>query len=974
MKRDRLSLRTDERELGMSAIGPEPPEDGAAEIVAVDPGGPRAAFIEGMRSLREGRFDAAVERLSGAVAVDAQNAEYLFGLGAALIGAGRADDAYACYERGLALHPHHAEAQNDMGNLLAGRGRMEEAIGCYHRALAVNPGFHQARYNLGVILARSCRLDEAAACFEQALQGAPQLAGAARNLGTVRAVQGRTNEAIAAFERAVELRGDDADLHNELGILLVRRRRFPEAIARYQEALRLRPDFADAHNNLGNALRQAGKLDEAIPCYQEALRLRPHYPEAYNNLGIALKHKGKLDEAIWHYQEALRLKPDYAEAFHNLGLAHASRGQLDASMVCFQQAARLRPDYVEAHHHWGNALADRGRLAEAVERYRAAVRLRPDNPVVHKSLGAALAKMEKYDEAIAEFLEALRLRPAYPEACNDLGITYSRQGRFEEAAVAYRQAVQHRARYPEAHNNLGNALRNLGRFDESLPCYRRAIELNPKYADAHNNLGIAYAELGRFAEAVASYTECIRLRPNHVNAHMNRALTWLRMGEFDLGWAEYEWRWKKRSLSSRPLYTPQWNGFSLAGRRILLITEQGFGDTFQFIRYAPLLKEQGATVMLECPEKLMKVLGRCPGIDRMIAVGSPRPEHDVHIPLLTVAGLINTTLEKLPATVPYVHPDPGLLASWRDELAQIDGFKVGINWQGNPKYAGDFHRSIPLAHFEPLARVPGVRLISLQQNFGIEQLEQLDGRFPVIELGSRLDRTTGSFMDTAAVMKNLDLFITSDTAVAHLAGALGIPVWLMLSSTPDWRWSSTREDCPWYPTMRLFRQAEHRQWGPVFQRVAAELARIVPPDRLSPRAGLPVEVAPGELLDKFTILQIKSERIDDPDKLRHVRRELAILSEARGRSDYAWAEVADLEAELKAVNEALWTIEDEIRDCERAGDFGAKFIELARSVYKTNDRRAAIKRRINGQLGSEIVEEKSYAGGQPAGTAEPACV
>ena len=327
------------------------------------------------------------------------------------------------------------------------------------------------------------------------------------------------------------------------------------------------------------------------------------------------------------------------------------------------------------------------------------------------------------------------------DAINDLGITQARQNRLDDAVATYRQAIAIKPNFAEAYNNMGNALRNASRFDESIECYLKALEYKPDYADAHNNLGIAYAELGRFDEAVASYTRCLKVRPEHVDAHMNRALTWLRKGDYAQGWAEYEWRWKKRNLTTRPPIMPQWNGFPLAGRRILLITEQGFGDTLQFVRFAPLLKRQGAgDVILECPEKLIKLLSRSPGIDHLVPQGKPLPDYDVYCALMNVPGLTATSVEAIPAEVPYIIPDPDLVAHWKRELAGIPGLKVGINWQGNPKYAGDRHRSIPLEFFEPLSRVPGVRLFSLQKNAGLEQLDALGGQVPGHRPGAQAGR------------------------------------------------------------------------------------------------------------------------------------------------------------------------------------------------------------------------------------------
>jgi len=924
-----------------------------------DPDNPDVLFVLGMLALKEGRHQAAIDLLGRAISVNVQKSDYHYCLGAAYRGLGDAERAAACYRTALRLRPDYVEVHNDLGQLLAAAGDLDQAIASFEHACRLNPKYAEVHFNLGIAYRQRMRFDDAAAAFEAALRAAPGFAEAAKSLGNLRSRQNKNEQAAAAFRRVLKARPDDFESHNELGIVLARLRRFAEAEASYREAIRIRPDYPDAHNNLGNALRNQGRLDQALASFREALRLRPEYPEAYNNVGIVLKHLGKFDEAVASYEQALRLRSHYPEAHNNLGLALASRGKLEAAVVSFQQAIRLKPDYVEAHANLADALTGMGRLADAMTGYRQALSLRPTDPKLHKCLGNALSRMDKHGEAEASYREALKLSPNYVDAINDLGITQARQHRLEDAVATYRQAIAIKPDFAEAYNNMGNALRNASRFEESIECYLKALEYKPNYADAHNNLGIAYAEVGRFDEAVASYTRCLKIRPEHVDAHMNRALTWLRKGDYAQGWAEYEWRWKKRNLTPRPPIMPQWNGFPLAGRRILLITEQGFGDTLQFVRFAPLLKRQGAgAVILECPDKLIKLLSRSPGIDQLVPQGKPLPEYDVYCALMNVPGLTATSVEAIPAEVPYIIPDQDLVAHWKRELAGIPGLKVGINWQGNPKYAGDRHRSVPLAHFEPLSRIPGVRLLSLQKNAGLEQLDALAGKFPVTDLGRKLDENTGPFMDTAAVLKNLDLFVTSDTAVAHLAGALGVPVWMALSTTPDWRWMTHREDNPWYPTMRIFRQTVHMAWGPVFERMAAELRATVPGRARTP--SVTVAIAPGELIDKITILEIKSERISDPEKLDHVRAELAALMEARDRSIFDGEVLAALVAELKSINELLWRTEDDIRSCERAGDFGPRFVELARSVYVANDRRAAVKRRINERLGAEIIEEKSY--------------
>ncbi len=401
------------------------------------------------------------------------------------------------------------------------------------------------------------------------------------------------------------------------------------------------------------------------------------------------------------------------------------------------------------------------------------------------------------------------------------------QGRLEEAVASYEQALRLKPDYAEAHNNLGIALMEQGRLEEAVASYEQALRVKPDYAEAHNNLGIALGDQGNLEEAVASYQQALRLKPNYAEAHKNLALTWLLLGNFEQGWLEYQWRWQCKEFSPPGFQQPLWDGAALQGQTILLHAEQGLGDTLQFIRYAPLVQERGGTVLMACPAPLIRLLAGCPGIDRLIPQGGSLPPFDVHAPLLSLPKILGTTLVTVPAKVPYLFADADLTTQWGRELKQFPAFKIGIGWQGSPKYRDDRSRSIPLVHFEPLARLEGVQLFSLQKGPGTEQLRALADRFPVTDLGSRLDEASGAFMDTAAVMKNLDLVITSDTAIAHLGGALGVPVWVALPLVPDWRWLLHREDSPWYPTLRLFRQTERGNWPQVFERKAAEVKKLI---------------------------------------------------------------------------------------------------------------------------------------------------
>ncbi|HEX8200912.1 MAG TPA: DUF6165 family protein [Isosphaeraceae bacterium] len=583
------------------------------------------------------------------------------------------------------------------------------------------------------------------------------------------------------------------------------------------------------------------------------------------------------------------------------------------------------PDGLEALLLMAEVSRMTGDIDGAVAALRRAVAVRPDHASAHLLLGNGLLMQRRLDEAAASYRHALRLRPDYPEACTNLGSVHQEQGRLEDAAA----------------------------------CHRRAARGAPGFVDAHYNLANALKELGRVAEAVASYEDALRLRPDFAPARLNLGLARLLLGDLERGWPDYEWRFRCGQPPPRDLPGPRWDGSPPAGRTILLHAEQGFGDVLMFVRYAERLRRLGARVVLECPAALAPLLSSARGVDELVARGSALPAFDAHAALLSVPGLVGTTAATIPAEVPYLAPDPKRRQFWRGELGTLGGLKVGVAWQGDPSYRWDRQRSFALERLAPLAAVEGVRLIGLQKGPGSEQLRDVAGWLDVVDLGGRLDEGIGAFVDTAAVVADLDLVVAPDTAVAHLAGALGVPVWLALPTVPHWPWGLEGDASPWYPTMRLFRQRRPGLWGEVFDRMARELQRLAA--ARAPAPAVAVEVSLGELVDKITILEIKARRIAGPGKLAHVRDELAALTAARQRAIAPSAEVDRLATELTAVNEALWDVEDELRRLEGTRDFGPRFVELARSVYRHNDHRAALKRRINDALGSRLVEEKSYA-------------
>jgi tetratricopeptide (TPR) repeat protein len=444
------------------------------------------------------------------------------------------------------------------------------------------------------------------------------------------------------------------------------------------------------------------------------------------------------------------------------------------------------------------------------------------------------------DAAIAYLRRALVGRPLDAAFHYNLGTILHQQDALDDAIACYRQALRLKPELVEALANLGNALRRRGDDDEALAIFEQVLKAQPQSAEAYNNVGTALYKLGRFDEAAAHFERAIELKPDHAKAHYNRALVWLLTGDLVRGWQEYEWRWKRPGYAPPALPQPTWDGSPLDGKRILLYAEQGLGDVLQFIRYAPLVADRGGNVVVACHRLLIPLLSRCGAIAELTPLDAPPPECDAQAALMSLPRLLGTSLATVPASIPYLLADPDLVVFWREKQRSIEGFKIGIAWQGATRYENDRQRSIRLSFFEPVAALPGVQLISLQKGPGIEQLATsrmssahqnplsdaaVGTAHPtIVDLGDDMDTARGAFMDTAAIMQSLDLVITSDTAIAHLAGGLGVKVWVALPKVPDWRWLLEREDSPWYPTMHLFRQKTTGDWASAFRGIASAVS------------------------------------------------------------------------------------------------------------------------------------------------------
>jgi Flp pilus assembly protein TadD len=510
-------------------------------------------------------------------------------------------------------------------------------------------------------------------------------------------------------------------------------------------------------------------------------------------------------------REALTLAEQAMQAGDHVGAART-----------YQQILEVVPNHPNALHGLGIIYLQAERFADAEGALRRAVAEAPNDASLHNNLNLALRGLGRLDEALACCRRALELAPQMPELHNNLAILLKETGALDEAVASFQQAIQLKPDYAEVHYNLAESLLKLCRLDEAERCYRRALELKPGDWETLSNLGNLLQLEGRFSEAMACFERGLAVQGQSPDLHRSRGRLRLLLGELAEGWSDYEWRLQIRNVDMPRHPQPIWRGESLSEKTILLCAEQGLGDVIQFIRYARLVKERGAArVLVECPPQLQALLGTAGGIDRLIASGRGE-RFDFYIPLLSLPAVFNTTLDTIPCEPSYLSADSARVAHWRGRLARVAGFKVGIAWQGNPNLFEDNYRSVALEEFKPLADTPGVTLVSLQKGHGAEQLGPWADRWGVVEVGSRLD----DLADTAAVMMNLDLVVAIDTAVAHLAGALGVPVWVPLPLAPNWRWLLERTDSPWYPSMRLFRQSRFAEWDEVFEEMADRLRSL----------------------------------------------------------------------------------------------------------------------------------------------------
>ncbi|HHZ92226.1 TPA: tetratricopeptide repeat protein [Candidatus Poribacteria bacterium] len=622
-----------------------------------------------------------------------------------------------------------------------------------------------------ISLYQSDQLQQAEQICQQILRSYPQHAEAFHLLGIIAYQVGENKVAIGLITQAIEIDSNKYMFFNSLGSALQGQGRLEESIQAFNQALKIQPQFAEAHYNKGNTLQVQGKLEEAIDAYQQAIHIQPDDAEAYSNLGNALQEQGRLEESIQAYQQAIHLQPNHAEAYSNLGIVLKEQGRLEESIQAYHQAIHIQPNHLKAYYNLGNALREQERLEESIQAYHQAIHIQPN--------------------------------------------------------------------HPEAYSNLGVALQEQGKLEESIQTYHQAIHIQPNHPEAYSNLGVALQEQGRLEESIQAYHQAIHLQPNHAEAYSNLGIILLLKGNLLQGWKEYEWRWKCADFNSENRNFPQlsWNGTDLNDKSILIWAEQGIGDEIMFTSILPTLSQMTERIIIECNIRLVPLFQRSfPQIQSFSRQNPPNlqllnPDIDYQIPMGSLGQWLRTDEDSFEESKqPYLTACANRSAKIRKRYQILADGKllVGISWKStgiNQRRA--LLKSTILEDWTSILSQQECYFINLQYGDVKEELEQFHLQTDLMIYQDEEIDSLQNLDDFAAQVSALDLVISIDNMTVHMAGALGKKVWTLLPYIPDWRWMLDREDTPWYPSMRLFRQSETGDWSRVFAQVRSELEQYM---------------------------------------------------------------------------------------------------------------------------------------------------
>lgn len=694
-------------------------------------------------------------------------------------------------------------------------GRLSEAEKCCRQILESTPQNAEAMHLLGALFIKAAQYDAAIGWISHAIRLNNRNPNFFVTLADAFQKLGKLNEALECYRFAVDLKPDWVDALFMRARVLQTIGSKEKAIEQFDKVLALQPDHLDAHRSLVVALHESGRTGDALAACDRALARFPNVSGLYNNRGIILKSLGRLDEALVAYEHAIETSRsgDFLPFNNSVDILKKTGRLAEALEIC-DRGLSLSPNSAELLNCKGVVLADLDRLDEALRFYNDAIERHPASAEAFSNRAKIALRQQQHARAIADCDQAIALHPSMPEAFHTRAKALRDTKKLAEAVRDFERAIELRPNFFQAIVDLGAVLHRLNRFEEALGQYDRVIAMNPEFAEGFQDRGITLLDLARYDEALRDFEKAILLNPNLANAHWNEAIARLLTGDLKVGWEKSEWRWKSEEAlkSYRQISQPMWKGEPLEGKTILVHNEQGLGDAIQFARYIPMLAAKGAKVILDVDRALNSILSGIQGVDVVSRSDEKYEQFDFHCPLLSLPLGFSTTLETIPNT-PYL-PQQVRSGRW-DKLLPKTKSRIGIVWSGGTTHPNDYNRSIPLDTFIGALEGIDATFVSLQKEVRPRDSDILKSHSEILDLRAELT----SFTETAELIAECDLVISVDTSVAHLAGALQRPVWILLPYVPDWRWLINRDDSPWYPTAQLFRQTASREWETVLDQV-----------------------------------------------------------------------------------------------------------------------------------------------------------
>lgn len=638
--------------------------------------------------------------------------------------------------------------------------------------------------------------------------------------------QGRLEQARAYYQQVLSLQPEHFDANYLIGLVYAQGGNAQMALEFLRKVTLLKPDFVDAYYNLGVIAERAELLEEAAKNLQKVVSLRPDYPMAHNNLGVVFQRQGHLKSALESFGKEIHLYPNNAEAYNNRANVYKELSQNGLALSDYEQAIKLNPGYAQAHCNRGQLLAKQERYQEAIASFDQAIAIDPLYADAYTSRGNAQLELLLFEQALASHNKAIEINPNFAEAYCSRGLALQELKQFEEALNSYDKAIALKADYADAYNNRGVALKDLLRIDEALASYDKAITFKPDFTEAFTNRGNVLQDLKRMNEALASYDMALALKPDYAKAILSKSLLLLLMGDYLPGWELYEWRLQKNGR--KDVYNSpdklSWRGQAdLRGKSLLIHGEQGLGDLIQFCRYLPQLQSLGARLIFEVPKPLVSLISTLKCDMNVVAKGSELPYFDAYCPVMSLPMVFKTTLETIPAEIPYLFADASKKQAWEERLGKKKKPRIGVVWSSVSSFKNDSLRSMKLEQFIKCVPVDEYEVICLQKIIKDEDqalFKTLDGQIKYF--GDKLE----DFADTAALASCMDMVLSTCTSVPHMTAAMGVPTWVLLSYSPDFRWLLNRDDSPWYPGAKLVRQPTLGDWDSVLEAIRADLSNL----------------------------------------------------------------------------------------------------------------------------------------------------